>query len=296
MPQDYAQELFNRRRRPSPAGFQGRPAIGEALRAVGSGIRGTQYQPLQTTGGNADKLMQAEMIKRKMAEMYPTPKEQMEQKVFDLVSSGGGADGEFAPGSTASFGGLRIPLAPKPKSAFERKAEYDLGEIERKKVLSQDAVKSSATDMLDTISKVEEGKSFFGVTGALPWGTAARRKWIANIDKLLSSKIVNLMSEMKNASRTGATGFGQLSEKELKVLQDASTALNRTLAPEDAQEILDDMKVKLNKILEQGGGAGTAEFTSSGGMRSFNSEAEAEAANLPAGEEVLIRGRRAVIE
>jgi hypothetical protein len=59
------------------------------------------------------------------------------------------------------------------------------------------------------------------------------------------------MASMKNASKTGATGFGQLNQGELKVLQDGATALKKTMSWDDAKLILDDMKVKLNKIISQ---------------------------------------------
>ena len=113
-------------------------------------------------------------------------------------------------------------------------------------------VRDSAQDMLDTITEVERGMSYFGTWGWAPSiPGSSRQAWQANIDKLLSGKILNLMTEMKNASRTGATGFGQLSEKELKVLQDSSTALKRTLSQENAQKILDDMKIKLQKVIKE---------------------------------------------
>ena len=57
------------------------------------------------------------------------------------------------------------------------------------------------------------------------------------------------MSEMKSASKTGATGFGQLSNKELGVLQDASTALKRTLSPQDADKYLTKMENAAKKVL-----------------------------------------------
>jgi len=151
----------------------------------------------------------------------------------------------------------KVGLKPKKeKSAKEIKAEMDIEDIERKKKLSSENVINSAQDTLDTIDEVEKGIEYFGwgkgYPGAFPTliPGSPRAKWEANINKLLSSKILDIMSKLKEASRTGSTGFGQLSEKELKVLQESSTALKRNLSPEDAQEILSDMKVKLEKILQ----------------------------------------------
>ena len=122
-------------------------------------------------------------------------------------------------------------------------------EAKKKNDLYAQNVRDSATDAIDTITEVEKGIGHFGLTGSLPSipGTP-RAKWEANLGKLLSSKVIDVMTKMKEASKTGATGFGQLSEKELKVLQEASTALNRNLSPKDAQEILTNMKTKLQKI------------------------------------------------
>ena len=129
---------------------------------------------------------------------------------------------------------------------------FDVKQNETKKIQENKSqmVKDSAMDTLNTISEVEKGIDYFGLTGGLPSipGTA-RATWEANVNKLLSGKIINLMTQMKEASKTGATGFGQLSEKELKVLQEASTALKRGLSPKDAQKYLNEMKVAAQKVL-----------------------------------------------
>jgi hypothetical protein len=65
---------------------------------------------------------------------------------------------------------------------------------------------------------------------------------------------------MKSASKTGATGFGQLSEKEGQILREASTALNKGLPPKEAQKLLDTMKVKLQKVLADDNGQNNDQF------------------------------------
>jgi len=141
---------------------------------------------------------------------------------------------------------------PKELTPSQKKAQMDLEDRERQKEIASQTVRDSAQDTLNTISEVEKGLNMatgFGLLGNMPSipGTP-RATWEANVQKLLSGKVISVMNDMKNASKTGATGFGQLSNKELKVLQDASTALKRTLAPGDAQKILEDMKAKLQKI------------------------------------------------
>lgn len=135
------------------------------------------------------------------------------------------------------------------KSTAQQKLELEQEDKKRKQEEATQFLKDSVSDTLNTISEVEKGINNFGLFGQLPAMPGTERAtWVANIDKLLSKNVIDLMTNMKQASKTGATGFGQLSERELKVLQDASTALKRNLSPQAAQSILNDMKMKLQKI------------------------------------------------
>jgi len=69
------------------------------------------------------------------------------------------------------------------------------------------------------------------------------------VDKLKGKLIVDLMNQMKQASKTGATGFGQLSDKERQLLENASTALQKGLSEKDAQRYLNQIKEKAQKVL-----------------------------------------------
>ena len=126
----------------------------------------------------------------------------------------------------------------------------DLQKMQQQKEKSGFVI-SQAQGALDTISEIEKGIGHFGLFGQLPSipGTS-RYTWETNINKLLSGKMIDLMTQMKEASKTGATGFGQLSEKEGQILREASTALKRGLAPDKAQEYLNNMKSALQKVIE----------------------------------------------
>jgi hypothetical protein len=144
------------------------------------------------------------------------------------------------------------PMIRKVAGISVGEKKFAVEQEEKKKALEIKAqmVKDSALDTINTIGEVEKGIKHFGLLGKAPSVPGTERaNWEANVNKLLSSKIINLMTSMKEASKTGATGFGQLSEKELKVLQDASTALNRGLSPKDAGKYLEQMKVMANKVL-----------------------------------------------
>ena len=131
-----------------------------------------------------------------------------------------------------------------------------------------DLIRSTAQENLDTVRAIKEGSGYFGAMADLPTiatpggmpgifnpeaeGYRKRTKWESNINKLLSQKVVDLITTMKSASQTGATGFGQLSEKEGQLLRDASTALNKNLAPSDAVYYLEKMEELYTKILSGG--------------------------------------------
>ena len=129
----------------------------------------------------------------------------------------------------------------------------DLQKMQQQKEKSSFIVEQ-AQGALNTINEVEKGIGHFGLFGQIPSipGTP-RYTWETNINKLLSGKMIDLMTQMKEASKTGATGFGQLSEKEGQILREASTALKRGLPPEKAQEYLNNMKSALQKVISNTG-------------------------------------------
>lgn len=163
-------------------------------------------------------------------------------------------------------GRFRIPEKPAEtltRLSIEEKRR-EAGKIKTEEDKKIQIVKDNTLDTLNTIKEIENGIQNFGAFGGVPSlpGTD-RRKWEANVDKLLSQKIIDVLTSMKEASKTGATGFGQLSNKELEVLKNSSTALKRTLSPKDAQEILDKMKDSLTKVI-QGKTGGTLMEDASG--------------------------------
>lgn len=126
-----------------------------------------------------------------------------------------------------------------------------------------DLLKNSASSALKTIDEIEGGLEYFGAFGGLPsFPGTSRSNWEANINKLLAEQVLKVLSDLKSVSKTGATGFGQLSNKELKILQDSSTALKRTLSQEDAKRYLQDIRSSFSKILggEKNEQAGNSEY------------------------------------
>lgn len=153
------------------------------------------------------------------------------------------------------FGNL-VAQPPEVIPATEMKAKQDMAEAAAAKEKQSEMVRNSAQDTINTIAEVKKGINNFGAMGPIPtlnpWDYD-RKNWEANVSKTLSKKIVDLMGEMKQASKTGATGFGALSQKELAVLETASTALNRGLSPADAQRYLDQIEGMARKVVGDNG-------------------------------------------
>lgn len=128
-----------------------------------------------------------------------------------------------------------------------------MAEAESKKKLESDYMRQQADDMLNTIGEVESGLNYFGTFGQIPSIPGTKRNdWQNSFKKLKGRKILDLMSELKRVSKTGATGFGQLNAKELSLLDEASTALSMGTTKEKAKYYLGEMKRLYGKILHPG--------------------------------------------
>ncbi len=134
-----------------------------------------------------------------------------------------------------------------------------------------DAAKSAAVASIDdTTSALDElldpnGQLKNGVGGAVGWdalrsripGTSAADAK-ARIDRLQSRLTVDLLGEMKRQSRTGASGFGALSEKELMVLQNAAARLGSSQSDESFRQALIDVRKQLSGMRQRAAGAAPA--------------------------------------
>lgn len=111
-----------------------------------------------------------------------------------------------------------------------------------------------SADLLSTIGEIKKGIKYFGAAGSVPPlpGEYSKVNWRANFDKLISQQVLETLSDLKKQSKTGATGFGQLSNKELGILMNAATVLKRNMSEEDAMRYLNDMEAVTRKI--SGGG------------------------------------------
>ena len=92
------------------------------------------------------------------------------------------------------------------------------------------------------------GSGFFGKAASFMPGTSAYDQ-VADVEFLQSNVALNAMSELKELSPTGSTGFGALSEKELRVLTDKYANLNPFTSPGLFQSNLKQLQGEFNNML-----------------------------------------------
>lgn len=155
--------------------------------------------------------------------------------------------------------GGKIVQDPNHLNALD---QQKLDDSKNAEINAAESLRSSAQENLKTIQDVKKGAKYFGPLGNMPSIAAPsslfgeygpRKKWETNVDRLLSQKVIDVMAEMKRQSKTGASGFGALSQKELDVLQQASTALKKDLLPDDAMYYLNEMEKIHQKVLNDSG-------------------------------------------
>lgn len=74
----------------------------------------------------------------------------------------------------------------------------------------------------------------------------------AALDQVTGQLTLQLIQDMKAQSRTGATGFGQLSARELEVLQSGATTLKGEISEARALRELKKLRERFSKILQPG--------------------------------------------
>lgn len=83
----------------------------------------------------------------------------------------------------------------------------------------------------------------------VPGSKAADAK--ASLDRLTGQLVVDLLGEMKAQSKTGSTGFGALSERELAIIQSAATKLtNRNMSEKAFADELKRIRDKVGLVFD----------------------------------------------
>ncbi len=127
-------------------------------------------------------------------------------------------------------------------------------------VASIDDTAGALDELIDEKDQLKPGVGGAVGLGAIrariPGTSAADAK--ARIDRLQSRLVVDLLGEMKRQSRTGATGFGALTEKELAVIQNAAARLGNSQSDESFRLALIDVRKQLAGMRQRAAGAATS--------------------------------------
>ena len=151
----------------------------------------------------------------------------------------------------------------KAQREADKKAEKDKADsIARQSALSSiDETEASLDELIDQ----KTGQLKPGVSGTagidsfrsyIPGTDAANAS--ASLSRLRDQLVVGLMGELKRQSRTGATGFGALSEKELAILQDSAAKLSTRQSDEALRQELIRLRGKLSGMRQRAGGGAPA--------------------------------------
>lgn len=140
---------------------------------------------------------------------------------------------------------------------------------------ADDAVTQYGNDISSVVGELidEHGNlrpEVAGVVGALDartpdWSEGANSA-LAKIDRLISLLDINKLREMKAQSKTGASGFGALSEKELGVLESSGSTLRNRRVGEGTYAA--ELK-RIASTIRKPSGAGGAAQTPAGGGRVY---------------------------
>jgi len=149
----------------------------------------------------------------------------------------------------------------KPTGAAQRPTGAGGASKELKQPTNIEAIKTQAQETIKAIGELidedgnftPEAKAYYGPAAAvgfdkIPANTRARVGAVRH-RRVAGQLIIALISEMKNQSRTGATGFGQLSVRELGVIEQAASGMDPVL-PEETKKELIRIRDKFKKILE----------------------------------------------
>lgn len=160
--------------------------------------------------------------------------------------------------STGSFAGGKVTTLPTPASL-------------EKERLSSEAKDMAISRLGEGLTNINQAMELMKSPSANPWVSA----WAENfptdaralnnvVTSLKSQKTIDLITQMKQASKTGATGFGSVTEKELDLLQSDIVKLDQRSPTfkEDLKRLQTTWTNLQNKIKSEQAGAKPAAASS----------------------------------
>jgi len=211
--------------------------------------------------------------------------------------------GQFEQDST---GGLTFDqqLALRKQNFAEGKFDYELAkdaqatytagiEASQKATTEEAQADTAGRTMVSAISNMNDamtrmggrsgeffGSGFFGKAASFMPGTSAYDQ-VADVEFLQSNVALNAMSELKELSPTGSTGFGALSEKELRVLTDKYANLNPFTSPDLFQSNLKQLQGEFNNMLDNAWNKHSKEYSPEAASAIYGNRGSSGATGTP---------------
>lgn len=150
-----------------------------------------------------------------------------------------------------TFGQMR-PAGYEPMTPQDIEAQRKIqSEDKDNEIKSQNSIKM-ASETIKTIDHLIKNKNYFGsLEGRILPVFPGKIKFDKNFKNLQANAVIDVLSKMKSQSRTGATGFGALNEKELGIIIDSASKLDTKLDENTAEEYLNEMKANLQTIIDR---------------------------------------------
>lgn len=158
-----------------------------------------------------------------------------------------------------------ITQAGRAQTAADKKTAEEAESANKRR-----AVVSMANDAMKALDRMQVADKQTGERGLSPEmqtlvggifeGAIPGQRWLpgssaanaqAKLNELKGKQVVDLIAEMKAQSRTGATGFGALSEKELGLLESAAARLDTWQDQDQFNAALEDLREKLGRVLQE---------------------------------------------
>lgn len=147
------------------------------------------------------------------------------------------------------------PQAPQKPFGYDEEQARKAEEAARKNRADEYAFKTTDegfTDIMRSAAKLGTNPNLKAYTGGFdamtPNFTAGAKQFASDLDVLKSNLAMNALNAARAGSATGATGFGALSEGELKILQNQIATLDPGVGPENFQRQIVDIIQKTKKM------------------------------------------------
>lgn len=220
------------------------------------------------TRGDTATYEQLKRVKREMREPPDPVAQQVAQLRLDMLREKATGQGDIADRALAEMAAsnpyILKGLTPTEIGKVRQAIAVDPTLRQQFSEASTSAIRAPAANVISALDDLLErdaqgrwqlsggAKSIYGkgpgrIARFIPGTQAATAK--AALDQVTGTLTLDLLAQMKAQSQTGATGFGQLSERELSVIEGAATVLKGEISEPRALQELIKMRDRFDRII-----------------------------------------------